>query len=203
MKFQKGGSRLPRPLTSEHLIPMIRDLVILLSRVKGNSHSFYWEDWMYLFIQVTLDKNQFIDWGTIIAKILHEGLSNYCEIPNFYISSYLLYILAYVREWSRLFHDKWVQGIKIYEYHPHLTLKGHVDDYLCWNDIFVGRLTFKLQDNLHRKMSTEAVELVKIYGSFFTQFNHFDYIRVGGFKGEPFMLPRYVSDPYILIEVLR
>lgn len=44
LKFQKGGSRLPIPLTREHLIPVIRHLVILLSRVKGNSQSFYRED---------------------------------------------------------------------------------------------------------------------------------------------------------------
>lgn len=55
LKYQKGGSRLPRPLTHEHLIPEIRDLVIMLSRIMGNSHSFYWEDWMYFFIQVALE----------------------------------------------------------------------------------------------------------------------------------------------------
>lgn len=44
LRFQKGGSRLSRPLTREHLITAIRNLVILLRRVKGNSHSFHWED---------------------------------------------------------------------------------------------------------------------------------------------------------------
>lgn len=52
-------------------------------------------------------------------------------------------------------------------------------------------------------MSVEAVELINNYGSFFIQFNHFTYIRVGGFKGEPFRLPRYVSDYCVLIEVSR
>lgn len=52
-------------------------------------------------------------------------------------------------------------------------------------------------------MSAEAIELVNVYGSFFIQFSHFTYLRVGGFKGEPFRLPRYVSDSCILIEVSR
>lgn len=63
---------------------------------------------MYFFIQVTLDKSRFIDWGTVIAERLHEGLSNYLGMPNFYMSSSLLYMLACVREWSWSSHTKWV-----------------------------------------------------------------------------------------------
>lgn len=99
---------------------------------------------MYFFIQVTLDRNQFIDWGIVIAERLHEGLSNYLGMSNFYMSSYLLYMLAHVREWSGLSHVEWVQGMRIYDYHPILTLKGHVDDYLLWNDVFARRLIFEL-----------------------------------------------------------
>lgn len=44
LKMQKGGSRLPKPLTREHFITKVQDIVILLNRLKGNSHAFYWED---------------------------------------------------------------------------------------------------------------------------------------------------------------
>lgn len=41
LRVQKGGSRLPKPLTREHLIIEVWDIVVLLNRVKVNSHSFY------------------------------------------------------------------------------------------------------------------------------------------------------------------
>lgn len=50
LKIHKGGSRLPKPLTREHFITEVRDIVILLNRLKGNSHAFSWEDWMYFYI---------------------------------------------------------------------------------------------------------------------------------------------------------
>lgn len=44
LKLQKGGSRLPRPLTRENFIIEVQDIVILLNRIKGNAHVFYRED---------------------------------------------------------------------------------------------------------------------------------------------------------------
>lgn len=41
LKIQKGGSRLPSPLTREHFIAEVWDIVILLNRLKGNAHAFY------------------------------------------------------------------------------------------------------------------------------------------------------------------
>lgn len=47
------------------------------------------------------------------------------------------------------------------------------------------------------------MELISIYGIFFIQFPRFTYLRVGGFEGEPFKLPRYTFDSYVLIEVRK
>lgn len=52
-------------------------------------------------------------------------------------------------------------------------------------------------------MFVEAMEFISIYGSFFIQFPRFTYLRVGGFEGQPFKLPRYAFDSYVLIEVSR
>lgn len=98
LKVQKGGSQLPKPLTREHFIIEVLDIVILMNRVKGNSHSFYWEDWMYFFIQVLLSSDRYLDWSQVIAEKLHEGLSNFVGMSGFYMSSYLFYILACTRD---------------------------------------------------------------------------------------------------------
>ena len=43
LKPAEGGSRLPKPLTIEHFIREIVDIVLLLNRVKGNDYAFHWE----------------------------------------------------------------------------------------------------------------------------------------------------------------
>lgn len=60
LKFQRGGSRIPSPLTWEHLIRKVNNIVIMLHRVRGNQISFYWEDWMYFFIQIILGDKRYI-----------------------------------------------------------------------------------------------------------------------------------------------
>lgn len=91
LKFQKSGSKLTLPLTQKHMIKEVRDIVILLHKVKRSQHAFFWEDWMYFFIQVILDQNKYIDWASMIADGLHESLSNILGSKNFYMTSYLFY----------------------------------------------------------------------------------------------------------------
>lgn len=67
----------------------------------------------------------------------------------------------------------------------------------------MGRLTFELQGNLNNRMSSEALKLVSTYGSCFIQFPRFICIRIGGFEDEPFKLPKYALDSYVLLEVCR
>lgn len=47
------------------------------------------------------------------------------------------------------------------------------------------------------------MEIVSIYGSFFIQFPRFTYIQVGGFECQPFKLPRYTFDSFVLTKVSR
>lgn len=176
LKVQKGGSQLPKPLTREHFIAEVRDIVILLNRLKGNSHSFYWKDWMYFFIQVLLAGEKFLDWVQVIAERLHEGLSNFVGMSSFYMSSYLFYILAYTRDWQGLNNQPWVDGMKVYDYYPLLQQQKYAKHFTRWNDVFAGRLAFELQGDVNKRMPAEAMELISIYGSFFIQFPRFTYL---------------------------
>lgn len=74
---------------------------------------------MYFFVQVIFGEKRYIDWAELIAKRMHEGLS-YFGNKNFYMSSYLIYCLACIRQWTGLFHEVWQNNMKIHEYHPHL-----------------------------------------------------------------------------------
>ena len=43
LKPLEGGSRLSKPLTIEHFIKEIANIMLLLNRLKGNEHAFHWE----------------------------------------------------------------------------------------------------------------------------------------------------------------
>lgn len=117
--------------------------------------------------------------------------------------SYLSYIFACTRKWIGLHHEPWVNGMKVYGYYPHLQQKEYVENFMRYNDVFVGKLVFELRGNMNKRMSAEVRELVSIYGSYYIQFSIFTYIRVGGFEGELFKLPRYALNNHVLIEVCR
>lgn len=91
----------------------------------------------------------------------------------------------------------------MYEYYPHLQEKKYVENFMRWNDIFAGRLVHEFQGNINKRLTTEVMEFITIYGSYFIQFPQFTYIRVGSFEGEPFRLSQFVLDSYVLIEVCR
>ena len=93
---------MPKPLTIEHFIKEIVDIVLLLNRIKGNDHAFHWESWMYLFILKIIEGEKFIDATDLIAENLHRGLIAVSSFSPFFLYSYLVYILATSKEWEVL-----------------------------------------------------------------------------------------------------
>lgn len=45
--------------------------------------------------------------------------------------------------------------------------------------------------------------MIKRFASFYIQFPHFCYIRIGGFEEEPFKLPHFCSDCFVQEEICR
>lgn len=45
--------------------------------------------------------------------------------------------------------------------------------------------------------------MIKRFGNFFIEFPHLFYIRIGGFEEEPFKLPHFCSDCFVLAEICR
>lgn len=125
---------------------------------------------MYFYIQVILDEKRYIDWAELIAERLHEGLSNCLENKNLYMSSYLFYCLVCVRPCPGLHHAKWVDGMKIYDYHPHLQLHKCHEDFKRVHDVFAGRLIYELQGNVNKLLPDESMQLVSTYEIFFIQY---------------------------------
>ena len=116
LKPIEGDSRLPKSLTIEHFIKEIANIVLLLNRIKGNEHAFHWESWMYFFIQKIVEGSKLIDWVEMIAENLHKGLVEVKNFGPFFLSSYLIYILAASKEWKNLPHAPWTDEMPIYQY---------------------------------------------------------------------------------------
>lgn len=125
----------------------------------------------------------------MIAERLHESMNKFTRMSGFFMTSYVFYMLACTQDWNGLYHEPWVDGIKVYEYYPQLQEQSYAKNFMRWNDIFTGRLVYKLQGNTNKRLTTEAMKFIGIYGSYFIQFPLFTYIRVGGFQGEPLRLP--------------
>ena len=68
----RGGSRLPKIVTKDHMKPHIHDLMVLLHQVKGSTNVFLFEEWMYRYVEIILKGQQLLDWVEVIASSLRS-----------------------------------------------------------------------------------------------------------------------------------
>jgi len=64
-------------------------------------------------------------------------------------------------------------------------------------------ITRLLQGNTTLRISTEAMNEVTKYGRWYIQVEKFTYLRVQGFIGATYRLPRYPTDKVVLLESSR
>lgn len=113
--YYKGGSRLPKVVTKDHLKPHIHDLVVLLNRVKSLSNVFLSKEWMYKYIETIFKGEQWMDWVEIIASSLRTQLKHAKESwENFYMNSYLTYYISYTCDLTPLPHGVWSNEIMVF-----------------------------------------------------------------------------------------
>lgn len=71
------------------------------------------------------------------------------------------------------------------------------------NDAFLMGMVRKLEGNPSLRISCDSATFVMKFGSFYTQFDRFTYLRIGGFEEAPLKLPRFPSDYIVFLEVCR
>ena len=90
-----GEFRLPKVITKDHMQPHIRDLVVMLHRVKGSTDVSLFEEWMFRYIEIILKGEQWMDWAEIIATSLRKQLKCAKEFhEDLYMASYLTYYIS-------------------------------------------------------------------------------------------------------------
>ena len=112
---------------------------------------------MYFYIQIGLKGSQFLDWEKLIAISLKDQLKGALNLKkNFFMSSYLMYMLATTQDLQYLPHEPWTKNITIYNYCPSLHKDKALEDFRKVHDVFFGKLCFDMKSPSHYILSLES-----------------------------------------------
>ena len=89
----------------------VKDYITLLHRVHGHKEAKNFEPWMCLFIMKMIKRKQ-IDWATIISDNIDKQVMNVLSTKKFYMTSYLVYMLALQGKYLGLTRVGHISGIK-------------------------------------------------------------------------------------------
>ncbi|KAH9323931.1 hypothetical protein KI387_018570 [Taxus chinensis] len=204
IKAKPAVSRFPRLVPRSDFIQEINDIITLLSRVFGFPESNVFQGWMYQFMVIIKKNQQGIDWGSLISNEIDSQMTTVLSTGKFYMSSYVTYAAAGMRNYPGL-DTKGNKTVEhIYRYFPQLTRKGSEDQFRRVNDAFFYENICRLNLELRKtRVSDEAWAEVSKWGCVFLQFKKFTYLQVVMYLGDPFRLPRYPGDKLILMELVR
>ena len=154
-------------------------MVMMLNHIFGMPHSYRFESWMWYFGDQVMEEGDRIVWAGLISDNLNEQLMNLEHKMNFYMRSYVIYMLPWRTNHDGLGRKGLIgsrsQHLKVHECYPQLHLYSK-DDYMRVNDVFSMCIVRTLQKRPHIRMSMGAMKLVKEYGTRFIQFPNFSYI---------------------------
>lgn len=103
------------------MLPHIHDVMLLSHRARGFAKAYSFDDWIYCYVQLVLEGKQYLDWAELIADSMREQLSLAKQFQqNFFMSSYLLYCLACVKELTGIAKQPIEEDVPVYEFYPML-----------------------------------------------------------------------------------
>lgn len=120
---QKRGSaaKVPQELYRCNFFEDYHDWVTLLTRVMGLPTTIYFQEWMFYFVEEILRGKAKFYWAGIISNYLHEYFMAVKKTSRFYMTSYLVYLLADKTQYWGLFkppNTKPGRELKFYDRYP-------------------------------------------------------------------------------------
>ena len=103
--FQKpwgAKSKVPKTLFGTNLKPKIMDILVLLHRLKGEVEALNFVEHYFFLVQIICSDTQYIDWAYEVSEHLSRALSAAKFYNSFYMSSFLIYMLASLQLWPDL-----------------------------------------------------------------------------------------------------
>ena len=148
--------------------PEYGDLVVLLSRIMGLAQGMQFENWMYFFIDEIEKGKRGFDWAKIISENLELQLRTVQNQRQFYMGSYLFYLIA------RLYKSLGLKALGevgsgpgqylVHECYPQLHLHNN-KDYKIFCDAFAMKTVRILQGTPAKRLSSKAEANVKKNGN--------------------------------------
>lgn len=150
---QRGGSRLPKYPNKNHMLLHSHDVMLLVHRVRGSVEAYNFDDWIYCYVQLVLEGKQFLDWAELIADSMREQPSMAKKFKqNFFMSSYLIYFLACVKE-IMVIPRQLVEGdVYVYEFYPMLQRDNALQDFRKVHNAFLRDLCYELKNMKSKRM---------------------------------------------------
>ncbi|XP_057820202.2 uncharacterized protein LOC131033077 [Cryptomeria japonica] len=153
----KSRSRLNKIPNMPHRIDFqeeFEDLITMLNQIVGASQAFFFDRWMFLFIQVIVQGKGMFNWARIISNNLDVQLKRLVPTKSFHMSSYVIYSLARCFEYAGLPHRGVVgrgpREIIVCDSYAqlHHPPKSY---YKLVNDTFTMHVTRTLQGGMHHR----------------------------------------------------
>lgn len=148
-----------------------------------------------------------MDLGQIISDNIHDHLLKVVETKTLYMSSYVIYCVARMGQFSGLIPivsmDDVLDQKKVWEYYDQLELKASDNHFKRVNDAFLYVITNQLIGDVGFILSREAMEFIEEWGYWFIQYPKSTYFRLFGYDIHPFKFPRCCGDKWVLMEFAR
>ena len=96
------------------------------------------------------------------------------------MTSYLVYLLAMQNIFPGLNKNDRFGEVqpRVYNYFPQLEMIESEKHFCRVNNAFMFNIVRKINDELERRISNEAIDEITKYGSWYIQFKNFTYIRL-------------------------
>ena len=155
--FQKprsAKSKVPKTHFGTNLKPEIVDILVLLHRLKGEVEALNFVEQHFSLVQVIYSDTEYIDWAHEVSKNLSNALSATKLYNTFYMSYFLIYMLASLHLWVRLPRvENFPDDVKSYEFYLCLQLKNSYVEYRKFNDAFTMIIFWYLLGSTKRRFS--------------------------------------------------
>lgn len=129
------------------------------------------------------------------------------QTKNFFMTSYVVWLVAQVGKFSALKIEgklgEELEQKRVWEYYTQLPISQAKLHFKKINDAFIYVVIIKLIGDVGFRLTVEAMQMIKMWGCWFLQKQWSTYLRVSGFTGNPFLLPRYCSNRIIIFEYAR
>lgn len=144
--------------------------------MRGEVEALNFLEYYFFLVQVICSGIQYVDWAQEVSKNMSNALCAAKFYNTFYMSSFLIYMLASIQLWPSLLRlQEFPDDVECYEFYPCLQLQNSYVDYTRVNDAFTMRICRELQRCPKRRFSKEVMAAISQFGNFFIQFSSFSY----------------------------